>query len=738
MRRLQRYLSIALLVTAACGPEPLPTIPDPPGPKVREVHLADVGLDDKAMDRSVDPCVDFYQFACGGWEKSTEIPSDKPRWNRSFSEIHERNLADLESILEQAANGGAKGDLVLTKLGDFYAGCMDESGIESAGVTGVKELWEAAGNVKALLPDESPPAGDEAAPPSPGDANKGAPRRPPPRKPAPRPPEIRPQPPAPKATHSIEAVIARLHGHGVYAFFDFDSGQDFKDATKMIAHIDQNGLGLPDRDYYLDETKERQDIREYYRGHVARMLEMAGYDAPTAKIAAEDVLRIETELAKIAKSRVDRRDPKAMYNKIDRPGLRERSGALKWDGYFQARRLDHVADVSVTSVSYIEGLNRVIGELRQSELVHYLQWHVIRAFAEHLPKKFVDESFGLTAKLSGQAEIEPRWKRCVAATDGALGELLAQPYVERRFSEKSKAAVQKMVSEISEAFRSELRAIPWMGEATREQAAAKLDKMAYLIGYPDQWKTYDFTVDRAAHAANVVRAYGFEIQRSLAKIGKPVDRGEWHMTPPTVNAYYSPLKNQMVFPAGILQPPFFDPEANIAVNLGGMGMVVGHELTHGFDDQGSQFDGNGNLANWWDPKTREKFTGRTECMAQQYDAYEVLPGVRLNGKLTLGENIADAGGVKLAFQAYRRMRENAAEVLVADGFTEDQQFFISVGQVWCSKYRPEFAKMRATTDYHAQPNWRVNGSLANTSLFGDVFQCKEGTPMRPKTTCNVW
>lgn len=730
--RLQRYLPIALFLAAACGPGPLPSIPDPPGPKVREVHLADVGLDDKAMDRSVDPCVDFYQFACGGWEKSTEIPSDKPRWNRSFSEIHERNINDLKSILEQAASQ-AKGDLVLTKLGDFYAGCMDESGIEAAGVTGVTELWDTAGGVEALLPDEAPAKDEAEPPPQKGDAKKGPSGKPKPRMPPPPPP-----PPAPKASRSIEEVIARLHGHGVYVFFDIDSGQDFKDATKMIAHIDQNGLGLPDRDYYLDETKERQDIRAYYRGHVARMLEMAGYDAETAKVASDDVMRVETELAKIAKSRVDRRDPKAMYNKIDRAGLRQRSSALKWDAYFKARRLDHVADVSVTSVPYIEGLDSVIGQLHQSELVHYLRWHVIRAFAEHLPKKFVDESFGLLAKLSGQAEIEPRWKRCVEATDGALGELLAQPYVEKRFSEKSKLAVQKMVSEISDAFRNDLGAIPWMGDATREQAAAKLDKMAYLIGYPDKWKTYDFTVDRASHAANVVRAYGFEIRRSLAKIGNPVDRGEWHMTPPTVNAYYSAQKNQMVFPAGILQPPFFDPAANIAVNLGGMGMVVGHELTHAFDDQGSQFDGDGNLENWWDPKTREKFTGRTECMAKQYDAYEVVPGVRLNGKLTLGENIADAGGVKLAFQAYRRMRENAPEVFVADGFTEDQQFFISVGQVWCSKYRPEFAKMRATTDYHSQPNWRVNGSLANTSLFSDVFQCKAGTPMRPKTSCNVW
>lgn len=728
-----RYVLLALVFTAACGPEPLPEIPDPPGPPIKEVSLEEVGLSATALDRSANPCEDFYQFACGGWENATEIPSDKPRWSRSFSEIHKRNIEDLKSMLEGAA-AEPKGDPLLTKLGDFYAGCMDEATIGKAGIAGVQELWNTADMARANVPDPVPDA-DAEEKKVPGDGRKARRVR------LPSPPPSSPSAPAPAPPVSqlpLEQAIGKLHAHGVYVFFDIDSGQDFKDATKMIAHIDQNGLGLPDRDYYLDEAPEKQKIREFYVGHVAAMLQMAGYDEEAAKLAGKNVLRIETELATIAKSRVERRDPKGMYNKIDRPGLRSKSVGLDWDGYFKARRLDHVADVSVTSVPYVEGLGQVLAKLKQSELRHYLQWHVVRAYAQHLPKKFVDQAFELNKVLSGQAAQRPRWKRCIEATDGALGELLAQPYVAKRFTKESKAAVQKMVLEISEAFRRELGGLPWMSDVTRDEAAAKLDKMAYLIGYPDKWKTYEFGVDRGRHTANVVAAHAFEIQRSLTKIGKPVDRGEWYMTPPTVNAYYSPLKNQMVFPAGILQPPFFNPQAGVAVNLGGMGMVVGHELTHGFDDQGSQFDGDGNLNNWWEESTRAKFTERTDCMVKQYDQYEVLPGVRLNGKLTLGENIADAGGVKLAFRAYRKMRENAPDVVVADGFSEDQQFFLSIGQIWCSKYRPEFAKMRATTDYHAQPNWRVNGSLANTPEFGEVFHCEAGTPMRPEKTCAVW
>jgi putative endopeptidase len=712
--------ALALLAAAACTPEPLPRLIEPPGPTVRAVSLADVGLDGAAMDHSIDPCSDFYRFACGNWEKSITIPPDQPRWMRAFSEIHKRNEEDLRDILE-GAKAAPAGDQGLAKLGDFYAACMDEAAIEATGVAGIAALWDTAGRVVGRV---TPPPPEPAAEPKPR------------RKPKDEPPEA----PAPAAGPAvpIEAALAALHAVGAYAFFDLDSGQDFKDATKMIAQVDQNGLGLPDRDYYLDQRDERQETRAFYLEHVAKMLAMAGYEPERAKVAADDVLRIETELARLSKSREERRDPTGMYNRIDRSGLRQRSDGFRWDDYFQGRRLEDVSAVNVTSVPYVEGMGALVAKLEPRELRHYLQWQLIHAFARQLPARFVEEGFRLEQHLSGQAEQRPRWKRCVEAVDDSLGELLGQVFVAKRFSPESRAAVQKMVADISAAFRGGLARLPWMNDPTRDRALEKLASMAYLIGYPDVWKSYELAVDRAGHTANMAAARAFEIRRSLGKIGRPVDRGEWYMTPPTVNAYYTALKNQMVFPAGILQPPFFQPNAIVAVNLGGIGMVIGHELTHGFDDQGSQFDAQGNLEDWWEPEVRQSFKDRAACMVAQYDGYEALPGVHLKGKQTLGENIADAGGVKLAFHAYLAARENAPEVFVADGFSEDQMFFLSVGQIWCSKYREEFAKLRATTDYHSQPNWRVNGSLANTPEFAEAFHCPAGSPMRPKTTCAVW
>jgi putative endopeptidase len=722
----QRLPASLLLLVAACTPEPLPRMVEPPGPTVRQISLAEAGLDAAAMDRSVDPCSDFYRFACGGWEQATTIPADQPRWNRSFSEIHKRNEEDLRAILEDAAKGPA-GDAGVAKLGDFYAACMDEAGIETAGLAAVQPLWDLAGRVSGRA--KPPPI---EAPPEPKPKGQGKPQ------PKGKPQlDAKPAPP-PELTVPIEAALGAFHAAGVYAFFDVDSGQDFKDATKMIAQVDQNGLGLPDRDYYLDPSPERQEIRAFYLAHVAKMLAMGGYSEAEAKVAADDVLRVETELARLSKTREERRDPKGMYNRIDREGLRQRSSGFVWDDYWRERNLDFVAQVNVSSVPYVEGIDALLGTLLPGELRHYLQWHVLHAFAAQLPARFADEDFLLDKQLSGQAEQRPRWKRCVEAADESLGELLAQSFVKKRFGPESRAAVQKMVADISAAFRREVGRLSWMNDPTRDRAQEKLDKMAYLIGYPDQWKAYEFDVARAKHAENIVAARTFEIRRSLAKIGKPVDRGEWYMTPPTVNAYYTALKNQMVFPAGILQPPFFQPEAILAVNLGGIGMVVGHELTHGFDDQGSQFDGNGNLEDWWEPEVRKSFSERTACMVAQYDGYEALPGVHLKGKMTLGENIADAGGVTLAFQGYLLGRENPAEVFVADGFSEDQMFFLSVGQIWCSKYREAFAKLRAATDYHSQPNWRVNGSLANSPEFAKAFQCAAGTPMHPKKSCAVW
>jgi predicted metalloendopeptidase len=702
MRRSLYALVPAALASAACGPAPTPpTSPAPtaspavsavappakPAPRVANVSLADVGLDAAALDRSADACQDFYQLACGGWMKSTEIPADKPRWSRSFSEIQQRNEQDLRAILEGAAQAKSATP-VEQKLGSYYGACMDEAAIEKAGTKPIAPLLDAVKKVKdgkTLVP-----------------------------------------------------VLAELHRRAIWAFFDVSGSADFKDATRNIAHLDQNGLGLPDRDYYVKDDDKSKDLRAKYVAHVERMMKLGGLPAKEAKQAAADVMEIETALAKASKTRVERRDPQSLHNKIDRDGVKKEAPELDWDAYFAGLGFPAIKDVNVTSIPFFRRVSELVKTTKPGPLRHYLAWHVLRGAASALPKAFVDEAFSMEQALTGQKEQRARWKRCVEATDKAMGELLAQPFVEKRFAGDAKRAAEQMVHEVSRAFKDELGRIDWMDEATRGRALGKLDAMAYLIGYPSKWKSYDFAIDRDAWAKDVLAAREFDRKRELAKVGTPVDREEWQMTPPTVNAYYEPQKNHMVFPAGILQPPFYSVKASVAVNLGGMGMVVGHELTHGFDDEGSQFAGDGNLAVWWTPDARARFEAKTKCIADQYGGYEALPGVKLDGKLTMGENIADNAGVMLAFRAYRRLRADADEVQLADGFTEDQQFFLAVGQAWCFKARDEWARMAAQVDPHSPPRFRVAGSLSNLPEFADAFQCKPGSAMRRANTCTIW
>jgi putative endopeptidase len=694
--------AVAATLAAACGssnPEPVappPPAPSasvaaaprtPPGPPKVETTLASVGLDGTAIDRSVDPCTDFYQFACGKWLERTEIPPDKSKWARSFSEIFEKNEAELRDILEAAAKNPGD-DPVSKKIGAYYSACMDEPGIEKAGIKPIAKLLAEAKKVRD-----------------------------------------------PK---SMTALVTELHKNKIWALFDVSSSQDFKDATKEIASLDQNGLGLPDRDYYTKDDDDSKKIRARYVEHVGKMMQLAGMTKKQADKAAADVLKIETELAKISKTRVERRDPKGMYNKIDRAGVVKAAPAFGWDAYFKGIGFPDLQEISVTSVPYFEGLEKVLGAFKPAEWQSYFEWQIVHRAAPALSKAFVDENFAMDQALTGVKELPKRWKRCVESTDRGLGELLAQPYVKASFPGDSKVAAEQMVHEISAAFGHEVDKLDWMDDATKKRALEKLADMAYLIGYPDKWKEYDFAIDPKAYAANVLASRAWDLHRDLAKIGKPVDRKEWQMTPPTVNAYYDPQMNHMVFPAGILQPPFYSSKYAIAVNLGGMGMVVGHELTHGFDDEGSQFDGKGNLDNWWAPEVGEKFRGKTSCIADEYGSFETVPGVKLNGKLTLGENIADNGGILLAYEAYKTLRDGAKEAYVADGFSEDQQFFLATGQAWCSKQRDEYAKMAAQVDPHSPPKFRVNGSLSNLKPFWDAFSCKEGTPMHPAKACKVW
>lgn len=656
-------------------------------PRAVEVRLADVGLSVEAIDRSVDPCVDFYAFACGGWLESTEVPPDRSRWVRSFSEIHERNEADLRAIAEEAAASAGE-DPVLAKVGAYYRACMDEDQIEAAGLRPLSELLGAIAKAR--------------------DAT------------------------------SLAPVLAKLHRHQVWAFFDVHAGQDFADATRIIADLDQNGLGLPERDYYLnDEDPKKRELRAAYLGHVERMLRLSGLREDAARRGAKDVMRIETELAKVSKSPVERRDPKAMYNKIDLPGVEKAAPRFPWRTYLEALGRPELREINVTAPKFLEGIDALLAETSPQALQSYLRWHVLRTYARSLSEPFFDEAFTFIKALTGQDEPRPRWKRCIESTDAALGELLAQPFVERRFAGESKSAAQTYVRAISEAFERNLDRLDWMDPETKTRAREKLGKFTYLIGYPSKWRAYDFAVG-PVHAENLLRASEHETVRDLARIGAPVDRERWEMTPPTVNAYYHPLKNQMVFPAGILQPPFYSVSAHVPVNLGAMGMVVGHELTHGFDDQGSQFDGDGNLKMWWTKSSRSAFDEKTQCVVDQYAGYEVLDGVRLNGKLTLGENIADLGGLELAFEAYRTLRVGARELKVADGFTEDQQFFLANAQVWCAKTKEAELRRRAQIDPHSDPRHRVNGPMSNLPAFAEAFQCAPGTPMHPERICAVW
>lgn len=689
-------LSSAGLVALSCAaPPPAPPAPPPPpvtpapppGPEIEHVSLASVGLDASALDRQVDPCHDFYEFACGGWLAKTKIPADKPSWVRSFNVIDARNKVWLRQILKKAESTADESPK-LRKIGDYYAACMDKAEVDKAGLKPIRPLLEKARHVHNVK--------------------------------------------------SLARVITELHHDGIWALFDVSSDQDFKNATQYIAELDQDGLGLPDRDYYLKQDDKTKKIRKEYQAHVARMFELAHTPKRAAERAAGDVMAVETEIAKLSQSRVERRDPKKLYHKIDLSGIEQVANRFPWKRYFVTLGFPDIHAINVTSVSFFKGVNHMLHEVPMRQWRNYLEWQILHATAPALSKPFVDEAFRMKQALTGQKQQRPRWKRCVSATDSGLGELLAQPYVKEHFGPASKQAALKLVHAIGRAFVANLDHLDWMDAKTRERAKKKFEAMAYLIGYPKKWKKYPFKVDPHDYVGNVLRAQAWDLHRQLAKIGKPVDRGEWEMTPPTVNAYYTAQKNQMVFPAGILQPPFYSVKADIAVNLGAMGMVVGHELTHGFDDQGSQFDRFGNLKNWWTPAVKQQFKERTACIQHQYSQFSPLPGSHVNGKLTLGENIADNGGIKLAFAAYRALRAHAKKVKVAGGFTEDQQFFLSTGQIWCSKRRPQFAEMLLKVDPHSPPRFRVNGSLSNLSAFARAFSCKKGTPMNPDKTCSVW
>ena len=651
-----------------------------PAPAAEKVSLADVGLEAGSLDRSSDPCVDFYQFACGGWLAKNPIPADQARWMR-MAELDEKTKLAIRGLLEDDAKGG--GEAVAKKLGDFYASCMDEAAIEKAGTTGIKPLLDRAQKVK--------------------DAR------------------------------SWFAALTDLQKAGIAVVFGVDTMPDFKDSTTDVVVLDAGGLGLPDRDYYV--KPELADKLAAYRTHVGKMLALAGVARPEA--AADSVIAVETELAKLTKTAVERRDVQAMYNPVDLKGLGKLAKSLDWKAYFKALGITPSKTIVVGTPRFFSALDGLRTKLKAPQWASYFTYHVLAATSFALPKAFDDEAFELTKVLTGQPEKAERGKRCSDATVDALGELLGQQYVAKYFSPQAKQTASTLVDALIAALNDDLGKLDWMSPATRQTAQQKLAKLVKMVGYPDKWRTYDFELKRDDFAGNELRASAFETHRVLAKAGKPVDRSEWQINAYTINAYYDPTVNRTVIPAGILQPPFFGDKRGVAANLGGIGFVIGHELTHGFDDQGAQFDGDGNLEDWWTKEDLTKFQAKGQCVADQYSTFEAAPRQFVNGKLTLGEDIADLGGVKMAFRAYKKLRGGGTPV-VADGFTEDQQFFIASAQIWCDKDRPAEVQRRLTVDPHAPPKFRVYGALRNLPEFAQAFSCAPGTPMNPANRCTVW
>ncbi len=643
-------------------------------------------LDVTSMDRSVDPCADFFTYSCGGWIKNNPIPPDQSSWD-TYSKMQDENTARLRSILESAVAPNAGRNAVTQKIGDYYASCTDEKAIESKGAEPLKPQLDriAAISSKAEIAD----------------------------------------------------VAAHMIGNNV--LFRFDSIQDFRDASQVIADVDQGGLGLPDRDYYTKDDPKSQDLRKAYVAHVQKMLELLGDKPDTAVTEAQTVMAIETALAKGSMTRVERRDPKALDHKMSSAELESLSPEFHWQVYFAKVGTPNVASLNVASPNFFKAMNDALNKESLADWKTYLRWHLVHASAPDLSSPFLNENFAFYGKtLRGQQELKPRWKRCTEYVDDYLGEALGQAYVDKYFGPEAKQKALTIVKEIQAAMEQDINSLPWMSAATKQQALTKLHGMANKIGYPDKWRDYSkLEIVRGDNLGNVQRSRQFEFNRQLAKIGQPVDRGEWDMTPPTVNAYYNPQMNDINFPAGVLQPPAFDLKSDAAPNYGDTGGTVGHELTHGFDDQGRQFDAQGNLRDWWTEEDGKEFVKRASCISDQYSNYVIVDDIKINGKLTLGEDVADLGGLLIAYMAWKEDTKNQ-KLEPIDGLTPEQRFFVGYGQSWCGQVRDETKRLRATVDPHSPEKYRTNGVVSNMPEFQEAFHCKAGSPMVNQNRCRVW
>ncbi len=650
------------------------------------VEKAEPALDVTSMDRSVDPCADFFAYSCGGWIKRNPIPPDQSSWD-TYSKMQDENLGRLRGILEAAAAPDPKRNAVNQKIGDYYASCTDEKAIDSRGAEPLKPSLERIARISSKA--------------------------------------------------DIADVAAAMIDDNV--LFRFESIQDFRDANQVIANADQGGLGLPDRDYYTKDDAKSVELRKQYLAHVQKMFELLGEKPDTAAAEAQTVMRIETALAKGSMTRVERRDPKALDHKMTSGELEKISPEFHWQIYFTKVGMPSVSSLNVSSPNFFKAMNEELAKESLADWKTYLRWHLVHADAPYLSAPFLNENFAFYGKtLRGQQELQPLWKRCTRGVDDDLGEALGQAYVEKYFGAEAKQKALKIVKEIQTAMEQDINSLTWMSPTTKQQALAKLHGMANKIGYPDKWRDYSqLEIVRGDELGNVERARKFEFDRQLAKIGKPVDRGEWDMTPPTVNAYYNPQMNDINFPAGVLQPPAFDPNSDAAPNYGDTGGTVGHELTHGFDDEGRQFDAQGNLRDWWTPEDGKEFVKRASCVSDQYSTYTIIDDIKINGKLTLGEDVADLGGLILAYMAWKD--DTKGQTLdPIDGLTPEQRFFVGYGQSWCGQSRDETKRLRTTVDPHSPEKYRTNGVVSNMPQFQEAFHCKAGSPMVNQNRCSVW
>ncbi|HWG19222.1 MAG TPA: M13 family metallopeptidase [Terracidiphilus sp.] len=685
MKILKTQLAAMLLVGAACA-----AVAGAQSSSMKSERLP--GLDTAFLDTTADPCTNFFQYACGKFTQLHPIPADRSGFG-SGSMLFDYNESILHSILDKAALGGANRTPNEQKIGDYYASCLDTAAINREGLKPLQPELDRIGALKSK---------DQLAP-----------------------------------------LLAHFQLINVNAFVGFGEQQDFADARKQIAAVDQGGLGLPERDYYLRTGAADEKIRQQYVAHIVNTLKLLGESDAKAAQDAHKVMNLETTLARNSLDITSQRDPRNVYHMTAVADLEKLAPEIGWKQFFQDSGTPPITELNVTYPPFFKALNALLESTDLDTIKTYLKWQLVNSTpGTALPAKFDEEHFDFYGKvLNGQQQQRPRWKRCVEATDGALGEALGQVYAAQAFPPSCKAATQQMVRDIESAMDSDIDTLAWMSPETRVKAREKLHAVANKIGYPDKWRDYSsLKVVRGDAMGNAIRGMEFESHRQLNKIGQPVDRGEFGMSPPTVNAYYNPSMNDINFPAGILQPPFYDPHATDAENYGHIGAVVGHELTHGFDDQGRQFDANGNLTDWWTPQDAKQFDAKTDCEVKEYGDFTVPGDVHVNGKLTLGENTADNGGLRLAYMAFLADAKRKSIDLGGKqgGYTPAQQFFIAFGQNWCGSRRPQAERMQVQTDPHSPQQFRVNGVVRNMPEFGQAFGCKQGQPMEPENACRVW